>query len=277
VQIVLAVGCHMLFNLCLAENCAFHSRTVCYYIEHCNRFCELCMTFLNRLEQIRLKTGMTWSEVAGALGVSRTQLHLIRKGEYEPSQRVLLRLEQTEVNAGLRKPPGDKQGILRLLESVHFGRQDIGESEHDAGVVEVPVEYRRGSVPKNLSDRVSVKAPDASVAAKLLVDLLLEEDIEAYLQYCLPPQFASKEFLNKLEPTSFLRLLDAALEMSLGADWRSRFRALAQQVGAVSSSRAGPSPIVAQILGAAGQASHTSEKSSPSKDRDEGGQDVHKT
>jgi len=189
------------------------------------------MTFLNRLEQIRLKTGMNWSEVAGALGVSRTQLHLIRKGEYEPSQRVLLRLEQAEVNAGLRKPPGDKQGILKLLESIPISRPSIGESEHDAGVVEVRVEYRRGSAPKDLPERVPVKAPDASLAARLLVDLLLEEDTEAYLQHCLPPQFASKEFLNKLEPASFLRLLDAALEMSLGAKWRERLPGLSEQIG----------------------------------------------
>jgi transcriptional regulator with XRE-family HTH domain len=189
------------------------------------------MTFLNRLEQIRLKTGMNWSEVASALGVSRTQLHLIRKGEYEPSQRVLLRLEHAEVNAGLRKPPGDKQGILKLLESIPISRPSIGESEHDAGVVEVRVEYRRGSAPKDLPEKVPVKAPDASLAAKLLVDLLLEEDTEAYLQHCLPPQFASKEFLNKLEPASFLRLLDAALEMSLGAKWRERLPGLSEQVG----------------------------------------------
>ena len=147
------------------------------------------------------------------------------------SHTLLLRLEQAEVNAGLRKPPGDKQGILKLLESIPIGRPSIGESEHDAGVVEVRVEYRRGSAPKDLPERVPVKAPDASIAAKLLVDLLLEEDTEAYLQHCLPPQFASKEFLNKLEPASFLRLLDAAVEMSLGAKWRERLPGLSEQVG----------------------------------------------
>ena len=174
---------------------------------------------------------MTWAQIAGALGISRSQLHLIRKGDYEPSERVLLRLEQAEVNAGLRKQPGEKQGILRLLEAIPIRRQSIGESEHDAGVVEVPVEYRRGSVPKDLPEKVPVKAPDASIAAKLLADLLLEEDSEAYLQQCLPPQFASKEFLNRLEPASFLRLLDAALEMSLGAKWRERLPMFSEQIG----------------------------------------------
>lgn len=189
------------------------------------------MTFVDRIEQLRLKTGMNWSEIAGAIDVSRTQLHLIRKGEYEPSQKVLLRLEQEEVSAGLRKPLGEKRAILRLLETIPISRQAIGEKEHDAGMVEVPVEFRRGSVPKDFVGKVTVKAPDASVAAKLLAGLLLDEDSEAYLQHCLPPQYASKEFLNRLEPASFLRLLDAALEMTLGAKWRARLPGLSEQLG----------------------------------------------
>jgi len=178
-----------------------------------------------------------------------------------------LRLEQLEVNAGLRKPPGDKQGILRLLESISISRQSIGESEHDAGVVEIPVEYRRGSAPKNLPEKVSVKAPDASVAAKFLVDSLLEEHYEAYLQHCLQPQFASREFLNRLEPTSFLRLLDAALEMSLGPGWRSRFRGLGHQARVAPSSRSSPSPIVARILGTgSSEKGEASAQSNPIRD-----------
>src|SRR5262245_42584389 len=146
------------------------------------------MSFLNEIEQFRLKTGMTWSEVAGALDISRTQLHLIRKGEYKPSQKAIFRLEQAEINAGLRKSTGNKKEILRLLEAIPVRSQRIGESDHDAGIVEVQVDYRRGSVPKGLPEKVPVKAPDASVAAKLLADLLLDEDSEAYLQHCLPPQ-----------------------------------------------------------------------------------------
>jgi hypothetical protein len=97
-------------------------------------------------------------------------------------------------------------------------------------VVDVPVEFRSGSAPKDFKGTVPVRAPDASLAAKLLAGLLLDEDPEAYLQHCLPPQFASREFLNKLDPVSFLRLLDAALEMTLGAKWREKLPGLAQQV-----------------------------------------------
>jgi len=163
--------------------------------------------------------------------MSRTTLHLIRKGSEELDERTLLLLEQAEINAGLRKPPGDKRGILRLLQVVPADQLQIRESDHDKRVVEVEVEFRRGSTPEGLTNKVPVSAPDASVAAKLLVDLLTEEDYEGFVQHCLPPRFASKEFLNKLEPASFLRLLDAAVTMSLGANWRERVRTLAEESG----------------------------------------------
>ena len=203
--------------------------------EHFQAKSEQKSAFLNRIEYLRSAANMTWAEVAAALGISRTQLHLLRKGESELNQRVLLRLEQAEVTAGLRKASRDKQGILRLLESSPFTRQEITESDHDAGLVEVPVEYRRGSPPAGMPEKVPVKAPDTSIAANLLVDLLLDEDFESYLGHCLPPQFTSKEFLNRLTPASFLQVLDAAMEMSLGANWRARFSTLSQKAGLLST------------------------------------------
>ncbi len=194
------------------------------YSEHNN-------TILNRIERLRVQTGGTWAEVGQMLGISRTTLHLIRKGAEEPNERTLLLLEQAEINAGLRKPPGDKKGILRLLEVVPANRIQIEHSDHDARVVEVEVEFRRGSTPEGLTNKIPVKAPDASIAANLLVDLLTEEDYEGFVRNCLPPQYASKDFLNKLEPASFLRLLDAAVTMSLGANWRERVRAIAEESG----------------------------------------------
>jgi len=169
------------------------------------------MTFLNRLEQIRLKTGITWSEVAAALGVSRTQLHLIRKGEYEPSQRVLLRLEQAELNAGLRKPPGEKQGILRLLESVPSSHQSIGVSEHDAGWSR----FRLNTVwigPQEFTREGTRQGTKCFGRRKLLVDLLWRRTPKPISTLSCHSSSLRKSFWNKLEPTSFLRLLDAALE-----------------------------------------------------------------
>jgi hypothetical protein len=76
--------------------------------------------------------------------------------------------------------------------------------------------------------------PDSAgieTSPKLLADLVHNEDAENYLCQCLPPRFAYEDFLNRLEPASFLRLLGAALEMSLGANWRATILKTGLKVG----------------------------------------------
>jgi transcriptional regulator with XRE-family HTH domain len=181
-------------------------------------------TFLSRVEALRLKTGATWGAIGKMIGLSRTMFHNLRRGEHDPSQRTLARLEQTEVKVGLRKPPATRAGILGLLESIPTSDFKIEPSDHDDGIVQVRVEFRRGSTPVGLDCVVPVKAPNAAVAAQLLSDLLRDEDADHYLKHCLPPMYVSDNFLNRLEPASFLRLVQAAVEMSLGANWRERVK-----------------------------------------------------
>src|SRR5260370_13329587 len=85
--------------------------------EHCQAESEQNLTFLNRLACLRGKTGATWAEIGKMIGLSRTMLHNLRKGEHEPSQRTLGRLEQAEIDAGLRQYSSRPSGILRLIES----------------------------------------------------------------------------------------------------------------------------------------------------------------
>ncbi len=202
--------------------------------EHSQAESEHNITFLNRLDHLRGKTGATWAEIGKMIGLSRTMLHHLRKGEHEPSQRTLARLQQAEIDAGLRESSVGRPGILRLIESNALTDLNIVPSDHDAGVVQVSVEFRRGSTPAGFEGTVPVKAPSAAIAANLLVDLLRDEDIENYLKQCLSPKDASEDFLNRLEPASFLRLLHAALEMSLGTNWRERVRILLQRSKPVS-------------------------------------------
>jgi len=190
--------------------------------EHSQQLSEHQLTFLNRLEKLHLKTGATWAAVAEMIGLSRTMLHHLRTGDNKPSQRTLARLEEVEIKAGIREAPLDDAGILRLLETTPLEGVRIQPADHDAGVVHVKVQFRRGSTLPGFHGSVAVKAPKAHVAAKLLSDLLRNQKIENFLRQCVPPDYASDEFLNRLEPTSFLQLVQAALEMSLGTNWRER-------------------------------------------------------
>jgi hypothetical protein len=199
--------------------------------EHSQGENEQKLTFLNRLDRLRGKTRATWADIGKMMGLSRTMLHHLRKGEHEPSQRTLALLERAEIDAGLREADAGlreassgRRGIQRLIESNAFADLNIQPRDHDAGMVQVKVEFRRGSTPAGFEGTVPVKALPAGMAANLLVDLLHDQDVEEYLRQCLPPPYASEDFLNRLEPTSFLRLLHATLEMSLGKNWKDRLR-----------------------------------------------------
>jgi transcriptional regulator with XRE-family HTH domain len=197
--------------------------------KHSQHKSEHDLTFLNRVELLRSKSGATWAEVGKMVGLSRTMLHHLRRGQHKPSQRTLARLEQAEMRSGLREAPAARKGIRGLLESLPVSGLRIEASDHDAGIVQVSVEFRRGSAPEGFGGLVPVKAPGAKDAAELFAGLLRDESVEVFLRKCLPTEYASEEFLNKLEPQSFLRLLHAALEMSLGVTWREKLASLPAQ------------------------------------------------
>ena len=186
--------------------------------------------FLTRIEHLQAHHRITWGQLADMIGLSRTMLHLIRKGSNPPSRKTLFRLEQAEIEAGLRKAVLEKNSVLKLLKSKPTSGIEISPADHDAGEVLIDVEYRRGSPPDGCPARIPVKAPDASIAAQLLVGVMLDEDFEGFLIHCLPADYAKQEFLNKLKPVSFLKLIEAALGMSLGSRWRESLPYVSQQV-----------------------------------------------
>ncbi len=65
---------------------------------------ELKLIF-RRIEELRLKKGVTWDQIADELGVSKVMLHYIKTGQRKPSNKVLYRLEEAEIRAGLRQRP----------------------------------------------------------------------------------------------------------------------------------------------------------------------------
>lgn len=56
----------------------------------------------NRLENLRKALTLNWGELAAKLEISRAMLDFIRTGARNPSPRVLRKIEQAEIEAGLR-------------------------------------------------------------------------------------------------------------------------------------------------------------------------------
>jgi hypothetical protein len=86
--------------------------------------------------------------------------------------------------------------------------------------VEIPLDYRRGTPPAQAPTRIRVSIPPTKAAAQAIAAIKFDEDFSSLLSACLPPQYATPEFLDKLTPFSYNAILDAAFAMAFGLDWK---------------------------------------------------------
>lgn len=160
-------------------------------------------------------------------------MHLLRSRHHPPTKSTLQRLTEAEIRAGLRKSPAQSKRLLvdYLLARPPEEQVQISPKHMDEGCHIVQVKYRRGALPDGCEDKIPVHAPkEVTHAARLWVQLLLDEDLENIVLECLDPRYASKEFLKLLDPRSFMDLAEAAIALTLGVDWRKRFPRLAEGI-----------------------------------------------
>ena len=160
-------------------------------------------------------------------------MHLLRSGHHPPSKSTLQRLTEAEVRTGLRTSPEQSKRLLidYLLARPPEEQVQVTPKHVDVGCYLVQVKYRRGAPAEGYDDKIPLHAPkEVTLAARLWLQLLLDEDLETIVLECLDPQYASREFLNLLDPRSFMDLAEAAIALTLGLDWRSRFPRLADGV-----------------------------------------------
>ena len=150
-------------------------------------------------------------------------LHLIKTEKSGVSKRNLYRLEQLEIQEGLR-PPGARDLIEALVSSFEDAKVELTSSDFDRGYIDIPIEYARGEPPKHFPATIQLVRPDVKSAAKLVAELLVDEDYEKVALNCIqPPKFATQEFLNMLTPFSYQALTEAAMALVFGVHWRNKF------------------------------------------------------
>jgi transcriptional regulator with XRE-family HTH domain len=89
---------------------------------------EQNLTFIRRVDVLRFKRGWTLAEVCNELGISRTMLHFIKTAKNGVTAKLLYRLEQAEVSAGIKSPLPSVDEVRRRSEEL-----DTAELEYRKG------------------------------------------------------------------------------------------------------------------------------------------------
>lgn len=174
---------------------------------------------VERLRRYQISQGMTWGRVAGKLGLSRSMLMMVLRGDRRLSLKALFKLEQAE-----QKSVDRRSAAQRIVESL-IGDDDVvpqilGEEKERRGSMEVSVQYETARPGKSLPAKVPLRPPDNGDCRKLRSLFAETLDTRVIALACLPKRLRTEEFLHRLTAESRTRLTNTALGLVI-PDWRS--------------------------------------------------------
>jgi hypothetical protein len=155
-----------------------------------------------RLDRLRSATGKTWDALANDLGVKRAMVFHVLSGRRGFSDKTLDRLVECEVAAGVRSQASalierglrGSELVTALLEHDTDTDSQVSVHDIDTGSKRIRLEYRRGAPPQGFPAHVTVKAATNSTV------------------------------IERLTPSCYALLLDTALDLTFGLNWRAKLR-----------------------------------------------------
>ncbi len=189
-------------------------------------------TLALRLERLRAATGKTWEALAADLGVKRAMVFHVLSGRRGFSEKAIDRLLRCEVAAGVRSEASAliEQGLRgaeileALLDTDSSGHSQVTVDDIDAGSKEIGLEYRRGTPPPGFPKHVTVTAPKNATIWKSIGEKGTRESPARFLAGCLPDLQDKLDVLERLTPSCYALILDTALDLTFGLNWRSRLQ-----------------------------------------------------
>jgi transcriptional regulator with XRE-family HTH domain len=183
-----------------------------------------------RIERLRELSGKTWDQIAGELAVNRSMLFHVLSGKRHFSPKVLKRLTDCEVAAGIKSRASvliesglKAQDLVAILLNDESASSQVTAQDIDAGATEVEVEFR-GTPPQDCKSPVLVKAPGNAAVWRIMGEGGAANDPYRFLAACLPEPYSNAAILDKLKPQSYQRLWETALDLTFGLGWRKNIR-----------------------------------------------------
>jgi|SRR6266850_5858549 len=181
-----------------------------------------------RLERLRAATSKTWDSMAADLGVKVAMMHHVRVGRRGFSEKVLDRLVDLEVAAGVRTEAsvlierglsGDDL-IQALIDGP--GQSSVTIKDIDEGSKMILLDYRRGSPPPNFPTTAKVVAAGNASIHHVLGEQATMRNPSGFLAACLPDLKDKLDVLERLTPSCYALILHTALDLTFGIGWRSK-------------------------------------------------------
>jgi transcriptional regulator with XRE-family HTH domain len=172
-----------------------------------------------RLRRLQVNEGMTWRQVAEALGTSVPMIMAIKGGRRRFSEKALHRLEMVEHEIAKRKSQAERI-VDGLLAGERTAAQLVERELRDETKISRHVEYSRPRAAKALPKEVMLLKPPEERCARLRQLFAQTMDVTVVVLACLPENLRSEKFLAKLTTDGRIRLNNAALSLVI-PDWRS--------------------------------------------------------
>ena len=177
-------------------------------------------------------TGKTWEAVAADLGIKRAMIFHVISGRRGFSEKTRQRLLDCEVAAGIRSKASAmiEQGLRAtdlvsvLLQGEGVGQSEVTGKDIDAGAKEIRLDYRRGSPPGGYPTRLKVKAACNEDVWRVIGEKGVNENPSKLLANCLEDLKDKPDLLDRLTPSCYARILDTALDLTFGLNWRAKLR-----------------------------------------------------
>jgi hypothetical protein len=185
-----------------------------------------------RLDRLRSATGKTWDALANDLGVKRAMVFHVLSGRRGFSDKTLDRLVECEVAAGVRSQASalierglrGSELVTALLEHDTDTDSQVSVHDIDTGSKRIRLEYRRGAPPQGFPAHVTVKAATNSTVWRMLGERGTRENPSNFLAACLPELQDQPDVIERLTPSCYALLLDTALDLTFGLNWRAKLR-----------------------------------------------------
>jgi hypothetical protein len=186
-----------------------------------------------RLERLRAATNKKWDVLAGDLGVKPAMLFHVLSGRRGFSEKTLQRLIDCELAAGVRTEASvlierglrGEDLIEALINSDDAGYDKVTVRDIDKGSKKIPLEYRRGTPPPDFPKTVTVTAPRNATIWMIIGEKGTRQDPSRFLAACLPELQDKPDVLERLTPSCYALILDSALDLTFGLNWRSKLQA----------------------------------------------------